>query len=183
MQTSPGVGRKSPALILAIASCIWSVQSVSVLAVALATTIEAGQQALAMRTSFGSLAVAAIVWTFADITAVRARAFVWFVTIGALGIWHIADEPSIVRVFLPTYGISFLATHGVTGLFVLGAVFLTVTGAEALTADMGHFGKLPIRIGWFFLVFPALALNYLGQGAFALAKLEDAARQGIPFVN
>ncbi|MEG8043749.1 potassium transporter Kup [Sphingomonas faeni] len=107
----------------------------------------------------------------------------WFVSIGALGVWHIADEPSIVRVFLPTYGISFLATHGVTGLFVLGAVFLTVTGAEALTADMGHFGKLPIRIGWFFLVFPALALNYLGQGAFALAKLEDAARQGVPFVN
>jgi KUP system potassium uptake protein len=107
----------------------------------------------------------------------------WFVSIGALGVWHIADEPSIVRVFLPTYGVSFLATHGVTGLFVLGAVFLTVTGAEALTADMGHFGKLPIRIGWFFLVFPALALNYLGQGAFALAKLEDAARQGIPFVN
>ncbi len=55
-------------------------------------------------------------------------------------------------------------SHGVIGLFVLGAVFLTVTGAEALTADMGHFGRLPIRIGWFSLVLPALALNYLGQG-------------------
>ncbi len=107
----------------------------------------------------------------------------WFVSIGALGLWHIADEPSILRVFSPTYGILFLASHGVTGLFVLGAVFLTVTGAEALTADMGHFGIKPIRMGWFFLVLPALALNYLGQGAFALYKLEDAATRGVPFVN
>ncbi len=107
----------------------------------------------------------------------------WFLAIGGLGLWHIADEPSIVRVFLPTYGVMFLATHGVLGLFVLGAVFLTVTGAEALTADMGHFGIRPIRLGWFFLVFPALALNYLGQGAFALSKLEDAAARGVPFVN
>jgi KUP system potassium uptake protein len=108
---------------------------------------------------------------------------VWFLTIGGLGLWHIADEPSIFRVLLPIYGIEFLASHGVTGLFVLGAVFLTVTGAEALTADMGHFGRLPIRIGWFALAFPALMLNYLGQGAFALARLEDAARTGKPFVN
>jgi KUP system potassium uptake protein len=72
----------------------------------------------------------------------------------------------------------FLMEHGVTGLFVLGAVFLTVTGAEALTADMGHFGRLPIRIGWFALVFPALALNYLGQGALALAHLHAAERAG-----
>jgi KUP system potassium uptake protein len=107
----------------------------------------------------------------------------WFLAIGGLGLWHIADEPSILRVFSPTYGIMFLATHGVTGLFVLGAVFLTVTGAEALTADMGHFGIRPIRLGWFFLVLPALALNYLGQGAFALSKLEDAAQRGVPFVN
>jgi KUP system potassium uptake protein len=107
----------------------------------------------------------------------------WFLAIGGLGLWHIADEPSILRVFSPTYGILFLASHGVTGLFVLGAVFLTVTGAEALTADMGHFGIKPIRLGWFFLVLPALALNYLGQGAFALSKLEDAVQRGVPFVN
>ena len=109
----------------------------------------------------------------------------WFLSIGALGLWHIADEPSILRVFSPLYGVMFLANHGVTGLFVLGAVFLTVTGAEALTADMGHFGRLPIRIGWFVLVFPALCLNYLGQGAFALAALEKAQAQaaGTPFVN
>ena len=108
---------------------------------------------------------------------------VWFLTIGGLGAWHIADELSIFRVLLPTYGIHFLATHGTVGLFVLGAVFLTVTGAEALTADMGHFGKKPIRIAWLLLVFPALTLNYLGQGAFALSRLEAAQRAGTPFTN
>ncbi|MGI4731303.1 MAG: potassium transporter Kup [Janthinobacterium lividum] len=107
----------------------------------------------------------------------------WFLTIGGLGIWHIADEPSIFRVLIPTYGIDLLMTHGITGLFVLGAVFLTVTGAEALTADMGHFGVTPIRIGWFFLAAPALVLNYLGQGAFALAALERAHAAHVPFVN
>ncbi|MEG3176434.1 potassium transporter Kup [Sphingomonas sp. RB3P16] len=108
---------------------------------------------------------------------------VWFLAIGGLGLWHITDEPSILRVISPHYGAIFLATHGVTGLFVLGAVFLTVTGAEALTADMGHFGILPIRIGWFVLVFPCLILNYLGQGAYALSALEAAAAAGKPFVN
>ena len=107
----------------------------------------------------------------------------WFVAIGGLGVWHIADEPSILRVFSPLYGGQFLASHGVTGLFVLGAVFLPVTGAEALTADMGHFGLAPIRLGWFFLVFPALSLNYLGQGAFALSALETAAAAQRPFAN
>ncbi|MES1972702.1 MAG: potassium transporter Kup [Pseudomonadota bacterium] len=107
----------------------------------------------------------------------------WFLTIGGLGLWHIWDEPSILRVFSPWYGGEFLATHGVTGLFVLGAVFLTVTGAEALTADMGHFGAAPIRLGWFLLVFPALMLNYLGQGAYALNALEAAAAAHAPFAN
>jgi KUP system potassium uptake protein len=107
----------------------------------------------------------------------------WFVVIGGLGLWHIADELSIVRVISPWYAIQLLATHGTTGLFVLGAVFLTVTGAEALTADMGHFGPRPIRLGWFALVFPALVLNYLGQGAFALSALEAAEAAGKPFVN
>ena len=108
---------------------------------------------------------------------------VWFIGIAALGLWHIMDELSIFRVVNPLYGIRFLVTHGVTGLFVLGAVFLTVTGAEALTADMGHFGRTPIRIGWFSLVWPALTLNYLGQGAFALSALEAAQASGTPFKN
>jgi len=106
----------------------------------------------------------------------------WFLAIAALGLHHIFDELSILRVFFPWYGVKFLFSHGITGLFVLGAVFLTVTGAEALTADMGHFGLVPIRLGWFILVFPCLVLNYLGQGAYALAALE-ATPAGTMFRN
>ena len=121
-------------------------------------------------------------------TASVARLFgpvcaLWFLSIGALGVVHIADEPAILAAFSPIHAVSFLLSHGVTGLFVLGAVFLTVTGAEALTADMGHFGRLPIRIGWFILVLPALSLNYLGQGALALSRLEAAAAARQPFAN
>jgi KUP system potassium uptake protein len=108
---------------------------------------------------------------------------VWFLAIAALGILHIADGPGILAAFLPWHAVGFVASHGVLGLFVLGAVFLTVTGAEALTADMGHFGKRPIRLAWMILVFPSLALNYLGQGAFAIKVLEDANRLGKPFAN
>ena len=121
-------------------------------------------------------------------TAVVARLFgpvciLWFVAIGALGVIHIADGPGILAAFLPWHAVGFVAHHGVLGLFVLGAVFLTVTGAEALTADMGHFGKRPIRLAWLVLVFPALALNYLGQGAFAIKTLAAAQRSGTPFAN
>jgi KUP system potassium uptake protein len=121
-------------------------------------------------------------------TAVVAKLFgpvciVWFAAIGGLGLIHIADGPGILAAFLPWHAVAFVADHGVLGLFVLGAVFLTVTGAEALTADMGHFGKRPIRLAWLLLVFPALALNYLGQGAFAIKVLEDANRLGKPFKN
>lgn len=108
---------------------------------------------------------------------------IWFLSIGALGIRHISDEPLILSAIFPQHAVVFLLTHGMVGLFVLGAVFLTVTGAEALTADMGHFGVAPIRLGWFALVFPALLLNYFGQGAFALNALEAAQRSGQPFVN
>ena len=108
---------------------------------------------------------------------------VWFLAIGGLGLIHIADGPAILAAFLPWHAVGFVAGHGVLGMFVLGAVFLTVTGAEALTADMGHFGKRPIRLAWMALVFPALALNYLGQGAFAIKVLEDANRLGKPFAN
>jgi len=108
---------------------------------------------------------------------------VWFLALAALGAIHIADGPGILAAFLPWHGVMFVADHGVLGLFVLGAVFLTVTGAEALTADMGHFGIKPIRIGWFFLVFPALTINYLGQGAFAIHALEAAQASGKAFTN
>ena len=121
-------------------------------------------------------------------TTIVARLFgpvclLWFLTIGAIGAIHIFDEPTILMAFLPHNGVLFMANHGFTGMFVMGAVFLTVTGAEALTADMGHFGAKPIRMGWFLVVFPALALNYLGQGAFALHRLEVAAANGTEFTN
>ncbi|MFM9829485.1 MAG: potassium transporter Kup [Sphingomonas sp.] len=107
----------------------------------------------------------------------------WFVVIAGIGVFHIADEPSVLLAFFPTHAVYFVASHGLVGLFVLGAVFLTVTGAEALTADMGHFGRFPIQLGWFALVFPSLVLNYLGQGAFALKSLEAAAAANQQFIN
>ncbi|GAA4780760.1 potassium transporter Kup [Stakelama sediminis] len=108
---------------------------------------------------------------------------VWFVTLAGLGVWHIMDAPKVLLAFNPLYAVDFLAGHGVAGLFVLGAVFLTVTGAEALIADMGHFGRLPIQIGWLSFVWPALSLNYLGQGALALSGQRAAEAAGQPFAN
>jgi KUP system potassium uptake protein len=93
---------------------------------------------------------------------------IWFVTIAALGVNEIAREPRVLLALNPWYGLQFFAANGKTGFLVLGAVVLAVTGAEALYADMGHFGKRPIRLAWFGLVFPALLLNYFGQGAIVL---------------
>ncbi|HEV8362022.1 MAG TPA: potassium transporter Kup [Gemmatimonadaceae bacterium] len=90
---------------------------------------------------------------------------VWFVTIAMLGVREIVAEPQILRAVNPWYALQFFMAHGQTGFILLGAVVLAVTGAEALYADMGHFGKRPIRVAWFALVFPALLLNYFGQGA------------------
>ena len=106
---------------------------------------------------------------------------VWFGTIALLGVSHLVGHPAILGAFNPVAALGFLFTHGVTGFFVLGAVFLTVTGAEALYADMGHFGRWPIQAAWLFLCLPCLALNYLGQGAFALTTL--AAAHGHPLMN
>ncbi|KAA2236270.1 potassium transporter Kup [Salinarimonas soli] len=96
----------------------------------------------------------------------------WFLVMGVGGLLHVFDDPAILAAISPTYGIGFLLNHGTAGLFALGAVFLAVTGAEALYADMGHFGRSPIRTAWIGLVLPALALNYLGQGAMLLAEPE-----------
>src|SRR5215467_3321728 len=95
---------------------------------------------------------------------------VWFVTIATAGLWHVAKNPAVLWAFNPAYGIEFLATHGIIGLVTLGAVFLVVTGAEALYADLGHFGRAPIRAAWLMVVLPALTLNYLGQGALVLVN-------------
>ena len=93
---------------------------------------------------------------------------VWFTILAVSGLAHVAREPGILRALLPVYGIRFLIDHGVAAFLALGAVVLTVTGAEALYADMGHFGRAPIRRSWFFVVFPALILNYMGQGVLIL---------------
>ena len=100
---------------------------------------------------------------------------VWFVAIAVLGIRGILMQPEILKALNPLHGLSFLAGHGKIGLVVLGSVVLAVTGGEALYADMGHFGPRPIRLAWFVAVFPALVLNYLGQGALLLAQPEIAA--------
>ena len=93
---------------------------------------------------------------------------VWFVTIAALGVVWIASAPQVLGAFDPRHAVRFFEVNRFTGFAVLGAVFLVVTGGEALYADMGHFGKQPIRLAWFALVLPALVLNYLGQGALLL---------------
>ena len=94
---------------------------------------------------------------------------IWFLAIAAAGVLHISDDPGVLAASNPVYALSFLSGHGHVGLVTLGAVFLVVTGAEALYADLGHFGRRPIRTAWFGLVFPALLLNYFGQGAKVLA--------------
>ncbi len=92
----------------------------------------------------------------------------WFIVIAALGAWHMTEDWTILEALNPYYAVRFLYENGFVGFAILGSVFLAVTGAEALYADMGHFGKGPIRFAWAVLVFPALALNYLGQGALVL---------------
>ncbi len=94
---------------------------------------------------------------------------IWFVAIAVAGLWHIGQNFSVLLSFNPYYGIYFLLHHGIIAFYTLGAVFLVVTGAEALYADLGHFGRSPIRFAWLVVVLPALLINYLGQGALVLA--------------
>jgi len=104
----------------------------------------------------------AISVAFGPITAI------WFITMGVTGTVELMKDPGVLAAFNPVWGLSFLFSHGLMAFFVMGAVFLAVTGAEALYADLGHFGRKPISLAWFTLVFPALILNYLGQGALVL---------------
>lgn len=103
---------------------------------------------------------------FGPITAV------WFLAMAAGGLIHIADDWAIVNALSPHHGVVLVASNGILGLTILGLVFLAVTGAEALYADLGHFGRRPIQYAWLFFVFPALLLNYFGQGALVLAHPE-----------
>jgi KUP system potassium uptake protein len=93
---------------------------------------------------------------------------VWFVSLGLLGLWGISQNPAVLAAVNPVYGIHYLVSGGMASFLVLGAVFLCVTGAEALYADMGHFGRMPIQMAWMFIVFPCLVLNYAGQSALVL---------------
>jgi KUP system potassium uptake protein len=116
--------------------------------------------------SRGTARVAAL---FGPITSI------WFVVIALAGFYWLAADPQVLYALNPYYGANFLLHHGMIGLYTLGAVFLAVTGAEALYADLGHFGRGPIQSAWLGLVLPALALNYLGQGALVYARPEAIA--------
>ena len=92
----------------------------------------------------------------------------WFITLAALGVYQIIQEPSVLQALSPHHALRMVGYHGLKGFLVLGSIFLVATGGEALYADMGHFGARPIRYAWFVVVFPALLLNYFGQGALLL---------------
>jgi KUP system potassium uptake protein len=102
----------------------------------------------------------------------------WFAVLAISGLHEVIRNPEVLRSLSPSYGAQFLLDHGHTAFVALGGVVLAVTGAEALYADMGHFGRSPIRRAWFFIVFPALILNYMGQGALIL---RDASAVANPF--
>lgn len=103
---------------------------------------------------------------------------VWFLAIGAFGLWHIFDDPTVLAALNPYYAARFLAVSPGVAFITIGAVFLAMTGAEALYADLGHFGRTPIVRAWLWLVFPCLLLNYYGQAAFVLTHGQIAA---LPF--
>jgi KUP system potassium uptake protein len=105
---------------------------------------------------------------------------VWFATLALLGVTNLVTNLDVLRALNPKYGVDFIKEHGAIGSSVLGAVFLVVTGGEALYADLGHFGRRPIRRAWFTLVFPALILNYMGQSALLL---RDAEAKQHPFFH
>jgi KUP system potassium uptake protein len=105
---------------------------------------------------------------------------VWFFTIAALGLWQVVHVPAVLAAVHPVHAVRFFARHGRHGFLVLGSVVLVITGGEALYADMGHFGRRPIRVAWFALVMPALLLNYFGQAA---CVLRDPAAASNPFFS
>jgi KUP system potassium uptake protein len=109
----------------------------------------------------------AVGWMFGPVI------LLWFVVIGLLGGIEVVAHPGVLQGLSPSYGLSFLVDHGAAGFLTLGSVVLCVTGAEAFYADRGHFGASPIRRTWFFIVFPAVLLSYLGQGALILAHHGD----------
>lgn len=122
--------------------------------------------------SFQYLGTARVGKLFGPIT------FLWFLTLSAIGVVHIWETPHVLAALNPVHGIRFLFEGNASSFVLLGSVFLAVTGGEALYADMGHFGCGPIRVGWFTVAFPALLLNYMGQGALLL---QDPSAAVAPF--
>jgi KUP system potassium uptake protein len=102
----------------------------------------------------------------------------WFVSIGYLGLVKVQEEPSVLKALSPYYAVEYIGHHGFHTFIILSSVILAITGAEALYADLGHFGKRPIRISWYFVVAPALVLNYLGQ---AVLAIQNPAEKGSLF--
>ena len=99
----------------------------------------------------------------------------WFVVLGVLGLWQIAKHPAVLYAINPIYAYRLIADQGLGIFWAFGSIVLAVTGAEALYADMGHFGRKPIRMAWLSLVMPGLLLNYFGQGALIIADPNDRA--------
>src|SRR4029078_13466707 len=104
----------------------------------------------------------------------------WFGVLAGLGLWHVVAKPGVLAAIWPVHAVRFFIHDGWHGFVVLGSVFLVATGADALYADMGHFGKLPIRIGWVALVLPSVLINYFGQGGVVLV---DPAAVAHPFYH
>jgi KUP system potassium uptake protein len=94
----------------------------------------------------------------------------WFIVIATIGVWRITFQPSILQSFNPWEALNYLIQTKKKGFFQIGSIFLSVTGLEALYADLGHFGRWPVRFSWFVLVFPSVLLNYLGQGAVIIVQ-------------
>lgn len=107
----------------------------------------------------------------------------WFAVMGGIGAISIVQTPAVLLAVNPLYAVEFFAHHGFHGALVLGSVFLVVTGGETVYADMGHFGAKPIRFGWYYVVFPALLLNYFGQGALLMREGSVASTAANPFFH
>ncbi len=147
------------------------------------TVVDPGLQRFVLPLSVAILSVLFVIQRWG--TSAIGKAFgpvmtLWFVVLAVLGIPHIVEHPGILRAASPMYALAFVVEHPGIAFIAMGAVVLTITGAEALYADMGHLGPRPIKVSWFGLVFPALALNYLGQGAMIL---NDPSTVGNPFFN
>ncbi len=176
-RATPGLGRKALILLAIFGAALLYGDSMITPAISVLSAIEGLKVAAPASEEFViplTIAVLLLLFIFQRHgTAKIGAAFgpimiIWFASLAALGVNSIIDRPEVLNAVAPGYGIHFFFDNGWIGFLVLGSVFLSVTGGEALYADMGHFGRLPIRLVWFVLVLPALLLNYFGQGALLL---------------